>query len=58
MLSIWGDKKQRFGAKRTENGENLRKIGKSYFLYDFPLSTNVKECSKYSTVSCMTYQTF
>ena len=58
MQFIWGSRKPRFGAKRTEIGEKSRKIGKSYFLYDFPFSTNVTECSMYSTVPCLTYQTF
>ena len=58
MQFIWGCRKPRFGAKRTEIGKKSRTIGKSYFLYDFPFSTNVTECSMYSTVPCLTYQTF
>ena len=51
-------RKPRFGAKSTEIDENSRKMGKSYFLFDFPFPTKVTECSMYSTVPCLTYQTF
>ena len=47
-----------FGAKRTEIGEKTRKIGKFYFLHDFPSSTNVKEFSMYISMPCLRYQTF
>ena len=57
LLVIRDCRRACFGAKRTEIGEKSRKIGKSYFLYDFPFSTNVTECSMYSTVPCLTYQT-
>ena len=58
LLVIRDCRKPRFGAKRTEIDEKSRKMGKSYFLIDFPFSTNVTECSMYSTVPCLTYQTF
>ena len=58
LLVIRDCRKPCFEAKRTEIGEKSQKIGNSYFPCDFPLSTNVKQFSVYSTVPCMTYQTF
>ena len=36
LLVIGDCRKPRFWAKRTEIDEKSRKIGKSYFLFDFP----------------------
>ena len=57
LIVIRDCRKACFWAKRTEIGEKSQTIGKSYFLYVFPFSTNVTECSMYSTVPCLTYQT-
>ena len=57
LLVIRDCRKALFWAKRMEIGEKSQKIGKSNFLYDFPFSTNVTECSMYSTVPCLTFQT-
>ena len=58
LLVIRDCRKPCFGAKRTEIGEKSQKMGNSYFPHDCPFSTNVKKFSVYSTVPCMTYQTF
>ena len=58
LLVIRDCRKPRFGAKCTEIDEKSRKIGKSYFLFDFPFSANVTKCSTYNTMPCLTYQTF
>ena len=58
LLIIRDCRKPCFWAKRTEINEKSRKMEKSYFLFDFPFSTNVTECSMYSTMPCVTYQTF
>ena len=54
-----GLQKTTFWGKTYGNmAKNRGKLENLFFLYDFSLSTNVKECSMYSTMPCMTYQTF
>ena len=64
LWEIWNSKSLGV-AENNVLGQNVRKCvdnrgktGKTYFLYDFPFSTNVKQCIVYSVIPRMTHQTF
>ena len=54
--SNWAPGGYFFWADRAEIDEKTRKIGNSYFLYDFPFTVKANHCSVYSMIPHRTYQ--